>query len=505
MILVHNNIGDTMKNHSIWLDDIPNIKTEEMTKNIQVDILIIGAGMTGINTAYFLKDCNQNIAVIDRTEVGCGVSAYTTGKITYLQNDIYHKLEKNLDYPTSFRYLKSQQEACKLLEQIIQMNHIDCNYQKNEGILFARNKKETDSLKKDEQFLKKAGVNVEKIKNLPNDYPCSYAIKIKDSAVFHSVKYIRNLAKVCQKYQIKIYEHVTAQEIKKEKNFFSIKTDKYEIKSKQVIIATHYPFFLLPMMIPFKTHLEKSHLLACREKKLKNFNAITNQKPSVTMRYYQNQDPYFIFGGNTYNMANEINYLEEEKKIQKEMEDFTNEKIIYSWSICDVTTRDYLPFIGRLDGKYENLYIATGYNKWGMTNSVLAGKIISDLILKKENIYSDLFDPKRVFSLYSFTNQLLDNCNMAKIFLKTKLKKNKSFYHHSVQIVHENGKSIGIYTDKNGIQHKVYNTCPHMKCSLIFNEAETCWDCPCHSSKFDIDGNCIKGPSVYSIKIVEND
>ena len=159
-------------------------------------------------------------------------------------------------------------------------------------------------------------------------------------------------------------------------------------------------------------------------------------------------------------------------------------------------TYDLLPFIGFID---DNLLIGTGYNTWGMTNGFLAGWIISDLMLGNKNKYSSLFNPLRGINLGKVVNFPTILGSSAFSFAKSKLCKNKSWYSSNVKFEKRNGKDVAIYVDENKKEHIVYNKCPHLKCSLIFNEVEKTWDCPCHGSRFDLDGKCIEGPSNYDI------
>lgn len=152
-----------------------------------------------------------------------------------------------------------------------------------------------------------------------------------------------------------------------------------------------------------------------------------------------------------------------------------------------------MPYIGKFK---ENLYIGIGYNTLGMTNGTLAGKIISDIILNHNNEYVSLFNPLRKTRVLPVFHNLYSS---TKPFLENKIVKNKNFYSKNVVFTKRKGKSVGIYTDTTGKEHIVYNLCPHLKCNLIFNEEELTWDCPCHSSRFDLDGNVIKGPSNYNI------
>ena len=165
-------------------------------------------------------------------------------------------------------------------------------------------------------------------------------------------------------------------------------------------------------------------------------------------------------------------------------------------------TIDSLPFIGKINGK-KNMLIGTGYNTWGMTNGSLAGKILSDIILHKDNKYIDLFSPLRKLNVNAVGNIPLILGSSAYSFMKTKISKNKRWYSSNVKFETRNGKSVGIYVDESKKEHIVYNICPHMKCSLIFNEVEKTWDCPCHGSRFDLDGKSIEGPSNYNVTYEE--
>ena len=196
-------------------------------------------------------------------------------------------------------------------------------------------------------------------------------------------------------------------------------------------------------------------------------------------------------------MSNHINYEERQNELDKKFKKLFNLDVNYKWSTHDLISNDYLPIIGEVE---DSFFISTAFNKWGMTNSVLSGKILSDLILKKDNDFSKLFMPNRKITLERSINFIKDTLNITKIFVATKINKNKSFYTDRVKFININGKNYGVYIDENNNKHVIRNLCPHMKCSLLFNFMDKTWDCPCHGSRFDIDGNVIKGPSVYDIK-----
>lgn len=486
-----------MKNESIWKIQNRPFQTKILNENIKTDILIIGGGITGISTALYLKNKNLNITLIEANEIGSGATLNTTGKITFLQGLIYHKLENIFDFNTSLKYLQSQLEAINLIKQNINKYNIDCDYQENSSYVYTNNDNEIKEFLKEQEFLDKANLNYKIINKLPNNLPCKYGIKTDNTAVFHPIKYLYKLTEELIKNNINIYEKTKALKIEKQNDYYKIYTNDYVIIANKVIVATHYPFFVTPGLIPFKTHLEKEYVLASKIDKIKTFNSITNNKPIISTRYHQDKENYIIFASIESKLSKNLNNEANFKNLIKKFESNFENKITNLWFTYDLITNDKLPIIGKLK---DNFYIATGFNKWGMTNGTLAGKILSDLITNENNQYIDLFDPEREITMEQIKNFFLDGFTTISSMLDSKINKNKDFY-ENVIFKKINNIECAIYIDENKKKHIVKNKCPHMGCSLIFNNEEKTWDCPCHGSRYDIDGNVLKGPSNKNIKI----
>ena len=484
---------------SIWRKSISKNNYDNKIEDFNTDVLIIGGGLAGISTAFYLKDSNMDVCLIESNKIGSGTTSLTTGKITYLQDTIYSQLESMYNFTISKKYLDSQIYASNLIKENVDKYKIDCDYKKNDSYIFVYNNEDKKKIDKEYNILNKMNINVSKIKTIPNIFNNIYGIKVSNTAVFNPVKYINFLVSKLNE-KVKIYEKVRALEIEKNSSKYIVRTTSNVIKAKYVIVCTHYPFFVVPGLIPFKTHIEKSHVIASKIDEIQDFNAISVGNEVYSIRYHKDKDSYVIFAGESYKMSNHIDYEKRQEELRLKFRKIFNLKPNYEWSIHDITSNDLLPIIGSVNDNNPNLLIATAFNKWGMTNSVLAGKIMSDIVLKNDNEYIDLFNPKRKITLKRSENFIVDSFNISKIYLSTKLNKNKSFYNDRVKFENINGKSYGVYIDKNNKKHIVRNLCPHMKCSLIFNYMDKTWDCPCHGSRFDIDGNIIKGPSVYDIK-----
>ena len=486
-----------MKKKSIWENEIKN-NYSNLREDINVDVLIIGGGITGISTAYHLKDSNLKICVVDRKYIASGVSCKTTGKLTYLQDLIYTKISDIYNNDVAKKYYESQKDAINLVEKIIKVNDIKCDYTKQKSYLFASHKWDKEKIKYEKRLLQSFGSTVNDVKKLPVNLFNYYGISVNDTAYFHSVKYINKLAEICFKSGVRIYEKTNIIDFKENEIGYICYTEKNKIFAKKLVIACHYPFFLFSYFFPIKGHLEQSYIGAGEVSEKKNVSGINVSKSSKSFRYHSNGEKnYLIYLNRTHNLANKFNI---NNNFENLLEDFKKLNLFpqFIWSNVDIITNDYLPYIGKLK---KDMYIATGYNTWGMTNGSLAGLIISDLILNRENKYISLFNPYRKLPISA---SIYDVYSSAKPFVENKIIKNKPFYKNNVIFTKKDGKNIGIYIDSDGEEHIVYNKCPHLKCSLIFNEVELTWDCPCHSSRFDIDGNCIKGPSKYNIAYKKN-
>lgn len=477
--------GDKMINNSLWLKNIKTKASKKINKDIETDILIIGAGITGLTTAYFLKD--KKITLIDKGKIGYGATAYSTGKVTYLQDSLIKNSKEKEDL-----YLKSQIDAISIIKNIIIENNIKCNYESNSSYLYATNEKEKKNIKKIEEILKRNNIQY-KTKNNENLYNSIYSIKVDDTAVINPAKYVLELKRLLEQ-EIDIYENSMATDFEYEENKFIVKVNNNIITAKILIVTTHYPFLVSLGLIPFKSYIEKSYLAALDTDKNKKLNAIA-QNGNHSIRYYSDQKEYMVYCSCSKKLGKNIDDNNIEKNITWELKSKYNEKIKYIWSNTDIMSNDLIPLSGKLE---KNLYIATAYSTWGITNGTISAKVISDNILGKNNKYTELLNPNRTGNII---NLVINNISTAKTYVLSKIIKNYSFYSNNVEVYTENNIRYGKYIDGKNIEHIVYNKCPHMKCNLIFNNVSKTWDCPCHSSRFDIDGNVIHGPSHYSIKV----
>lgn len=473
-----------MKNYSIWKDTCKLGWFPKLSENKDVDVLIIGGGMTGINTMYQLKDSSLEVLLVEQNKIGMGVTGNSTGKLTYLQDSIYEKIINNFDEETAKEYLESQKRAIKLAVDIIDKEKIDCDLMKVPSYVYGIDEGENKKILKLKRFLESNSINV--IDGNSKIIKYRTMIGVDDTYIFHPLKYLAGLLKKVDKN--KVFEDTSIVKIEKngDEGYICYTNDDKIIRAKVVVIASHYPYFNLPFVFPVKGNLEKSYLSASKYT-VDNISLIKYDKPIISVRSYLD---YLLYLSNSHNISSNVLDKDHYEELVKKLNDL-NLKPEYLWSNTDIITNDSLPYIGLID---DNLLLGTGYNTWGMTNGILAGKILSDIILGNDNNYIELFNPKRN-NLSMLGGILIDGYYSASGYINGILTDSDKIRYEILD-----GLEIAIYKDNIG-EHRVYTKCPHMGCRLLFNEVELTWDCPCHASRFDIDGKCISGPANKDISV----
>lgn len=468
-----------MKNKSIWNDIKINHKNKLIDNN--TDILIIGAGIAGISIAYFLKDTNYKITVVDKDNIGGTTTSKTTGKINYLQGGIYEKIEKSQDKQKAFMYYKSQKEAVNIINEIIKSNKIDCDLKKEPSIDFTLETDNIPKIDKEYALLKEFEAPVKYVK----DKRIKKGILVNDGYSFHPIKYLNSLYEKLNK-RVSFYSNILVSNISKQEERFIVMTNKGTLNAKIVVVACHYPFFIIPLFTPLKTYVKREYVCSCKYKEDKPYNAISIDKDTKSIRFYKDN---IIYVSNPHKLTSKLKLAQNYKKaIENFKKTFKREPELI-WMNQDIMSHDHLPFIGRIE---DNLYVATSFNSWGITNGTISGKVISDIIINGKSEYEELFNPKRC-NLSIIKNSLINTVCYLSAYIRAPFIKNPKY-------IKEGGVLFGVYEDEYGNQHKIKLLCPHMKCKLIFNAKEETWDCPCHGSRFDLDGNLISGPSKESLK-----
>lgn len=454
-------------NESYWQKTAYKEKYPTIDQNKNVDIVIIGGGLTGISLAYRLRKAMFSVVVLEKDEIGSKTSGHTTAKVTYLHDLIYQILDHYYGYPYAKMFYESNKEALEEIEDIINKENIHCDYKKNENVLYTLEEANVDKMKKEKEILESFGVNVKD--NVIKD--ALYSISVDKQGIFHPLKYLYSLAAICQKDGIQIYEHSKVEKVSKYHDYFHIDVNHHKIQCDYVVHATRYPFVYRGLYF-MKLMQQREYVRYGISKNIDGRSLLCIDNPSVSERPIEKGK--LIIGKNDV-----LHPIE--------------------WFAQDSEAIRVIPYIGKFNHYDE--YMAFGYRKWGMTLSHVASKLISDQILGIENQYT---------KLYSFHHHSIPLITKQFPLLLKDVKKGMIDNHFPKEIDHlkknegavikKDHQLIAVYKDENNKCHYFSPYCPHLKCIIQFNAKTKTWDCPCHGSTYDSYGNLMLGPSLYDLK-----
>lgn len=483
--------GGIMKNISYWQKTTEKKSYPSLTKNQKVDIAIIGGGITGIMCAYYLRNSGRKIAVYEQGTLGCQTTGHTTGKITFLHKTIYQFLMHYYSDDIARMYLESNREAMKDIERIVETENISCDYTKNIAFVYTKKENEVKYIEKEIAALKKLGVQIEE--DYHQDKNIKKSVAVKDQAVFHPLKYIYDIVEICRKSGIEFYENSKAIKFNIQKDVTTFVCNNNEIVSRETIFATRYPQINYPQLYFLKMSQTREHVIYNHGLSKYRNSYVSIDNPNESFRPTVDGTLYAGYGHSVGERTDTIKIQENNTNI------FKNTETIL-WSAQDSVTNRGIPYIGYFSSKYDHCYVACGYNKWGMTLSHVAAKLLSDMILHKDNPYTCLYSPeynniaasiKPVGKLIKHSMKGMITNRLAPLHLNVSKGEGK--------VVRLKGKLLAIYCDEQGQLHVCKPYCRHLKCIVSFNSLEKTWDCPCHGSRYDIDGNVLEGPAVTSL------
>ena len=434
---------------SIWSDQITFPTFPVLKQDIKTDVLIIGGGIAGILCAYQLQQSGVKYALVEASTLCSGITKNTTAKITSQHGLIYHKLFKKFGAEKTKLYLEANEAAIREYAALSQS--ISCDFTKQDSFVYATDT--TAQLKKELDVLVQLNFPARYVQNVPLPIQTTGAICFPNQAQFHPLKFLSALAK-----NLTVYEHTKVLSIE---NNTAI-TEHGNIHAKQIIVTTHFPFLNRHGSYFLKLYQHRSYVLALEHAQDVNGMYVDASKTGLSFRNYDN---FLLLGGsshrtgkhpkNHYSTVHPCNGFAELTAFANRY--YPNAKIRYQFATQDCMPLDDVPYIGQYSKHTPNLYVATGFQKWGMTSAMTASLLLRDLILGRENPYAAVFSPSRTM----LRTQLFINAGESTL----------------------------------NILNPLPRRCSHLGCALHWNAAEHSWDCPCHGSRFTEDGRVIDNPA----------
>ncbi len=429
---------------SLWRETTSLPAFEPLRSDLKTDVLIVGGGLAGILCAHMLQQSSVDYTLVEARNICSGVTQKTTAKITVQHGFIYDRLIKTFGYERAHMYLHANQQALKAYHELC--TKADCDFEKKDNYVYSRNDRKM--LDRELFALQTLSVPAYMTHNIPLPVDFAGAVCVPGQAQFNPLKFISSIAK-----DLHIYENTPVLELAP--GF--ARTPDGNIHAKKIIIATHFPLLNKHGLYFMKLYQHRSYVLALENAEDVQGMYVDEADNGMSFRSY---GALLLVGGGGHRTGKKGGGWQE-------LIDFANThypqaRTVCQWATQDCMTLDGIPYIGQYSRKTPDLYVLTGFNKWGMTGAMAGAMLLRDMLLKKTPDWAEIFSPSRSIL-------------------------HKQFFINGAESV------LNLITP-------TIPRCPHMGCALKYNPQEHSWDCPCHGSRFEKNGKLIDNPATGNIK-----
>ncbi|HZX21459.1 MAG TPA: FAD-dependent oxidoreductase [Clostridia bacterium] len=505
------NNGFSKEPESYWIASTDTTDYPALENDVTVDVAIVGGGITGLITGCLLKKAGLKVAIMEADRIAQGTSGHTTAKITSQHGLIYDKIATQIGMKKAKRYAQSNEKAIKLIAKIIEKINIDCDFEWQDAYVYTQSDNYVEKIKKEVEIAQCLGIKASYVTDLPLPFSVKAAIKFERQAKFHPRKFLLKVAQHINGDGSYIFENTNAVGIEKGEQCSVIAENGKKITASKIIIATLFPFSNFRGLYFSRMFQERSYIVAIKAKsKLPDGMYINAEKPTRSLRSHPFGDGEILLVAGEHHKTGHgkdenVHY---ENLINFADKNFGIDGILCRWSAQDCTTMDNIPYIGNISPNYPNIYVATGFKKWGMTTGAVSAMILRDLVVKGNNPWAEIYDPSRFIETGSVLTFIKQNLDVALNFISGKLPTGAPYSKIEKgegKIINIAGQKIGAYRDEKGKLHFIDTTCTHMGCELKWNDAEKTWDCPCHGSRFSPTGEVIDSPAFEPLDKIEMD
>ncbi|MDQ0792547.1 FAD-dependent oxidoreductase [Streptomyces sp. B1I3] len=494
---------------SFWMDSTDSAPHAPLSEDIEVDVAVVGGGIAGLSTAWELARAGRTVAVLEADRIAAGVSGYTTAKVSALHSLVYDRLQETRGPEGARLYATSQQDAVERVAGIVDELHIACDFERVSAYSYAVTPSSADKLRAETHAAIEAGLPVTYGTETELPFPVGGALRLDGQAQFHPRRYLLALADDLLRRGGRIFERSRVTGLSEGAPCRVTTEAGRTVTAGDVVVATHYPVFdraLLFARLSPRRELVVAAPIAADLAPKGMYITEDEGKRSVRSTPLDESRRLLIVTGESFTPGTG-NVSESFLRLDAWMhERFPVEATAYRWAAQDNDPTDTVPLVGPLHAGARHTYVATGFGGWGMTGGVLSGRLLTALITGGTLPWAGLYDPRRLKSTLREAPALLSQqLDVAKHFAGDRL---RTAHVDTVEevapgtgaVVRLKGRRCAVYRDPEGAASVVSARCTHLGCLVAFNEAETAWECPCHGSRFGVDGAVLQGPAVRPLE-----
>ncbi|MEX0684640.1 MAG: FAD-dependent oxidoreductase [Balneolales bacterium] len=498
---------------SFWTSNTTKSKEyRALSSHVESDVTIVGGGITGLIAAMQLTIVGKDVVVLESNRLAKSTTGFSTGNLYVPLQNKYSKLIKDFDEETASTIATSRKEAIDFVERTVVENKIDCQFHRRPWYMYTNKAKNVPMLRNEVEAMKKLGLEINYVKDIPLKVPFIEAAKMENQARFNPYKFVTELAEILSRQGCRIYEESPVTRIH-EKGKCTAKTPNGMVESEHIIEATHIPKGI--NMTQTLVYPHRSYVVAVEINEPYpdgNFWDI-DKVPAHAISSHgakSNELEMLMFAGSHHKTGqSDISYNQHYKELEDFIEGtYPGSAIKHHWSAQHYTPADGSPYIGVSSLGSTNRYMATGYSTDGLTYGVIGGVVLSNMITGLNNPWLEPYISTRIKPVTSSKEFVKENINVATQYVKDYLQFGEVEAFSDIdklegRTLQINGEKLAAYRDAIGHLHVYSAVCPHMKCIVNWNDAEKSWDCPCHGSRFSIDGRVLEGPALNPLRKID--
>jgi glycine/D-amino acid oxidase-like deaminating enzyme/nitrite reductase/ring-hydroxylating ferredoxin subunit len=493
------------RHRSLWLTTAESDDHPALEGDVEVDVAVVGGGITGVTVAHLLKREGKTVALLELGRIGQGTTGNTTAKLTVGQSLVYAHLTAAHGPEAARLFGESNGEAIREMARIAVELGVDCDWEPASNFVYTESSGRLGKLEEELQAMRAAGITAELTRETDLPFAVAGAIRVDDHAQFHPIKYLRGLTARIPGDGSHVFERTCATTVESGEPAV-VETNAGRVVATHVVVATQLPFLDRGLFFA-KAHPQKSFVVAAEVEEERAprgmYISIDAQTRSIRSAPSGDAGRHLIVGGESRRPGNE----EDDAQAYRALEEFMKAEFGVDaelrWSAHDYIPVDGLPYIGRLRRRDERIHVATGFAKWGLTKATIAARIITDAIVGRSNRWAALYDTGRLTPRASAASFVAENARVARRFVGDRLRprpEGARLAPGEGAIIRAGHRHHAVYCDESGTKHVLSARCPHLGCLVAWNEADEEWECPCHGSRFTAEGELLQGPATTGLE-----